>query len=254
MSRQRENILESEWWIITLAYLIMFVTLLAVFGLLSIFWGEYALFSLQDLWVSDPDILAGISKVWFIFVWGGAFTFIVGILLVGTPRTLSPGFVLGNGLWLSLNAGVFEELLYRWLRFSIAMIILPFLNLITFGILEWVYTVVLVPLANWATFGALSEYLFHPASWVIGAAIVSANGSFRDGHKKNGFIGWVNSWFIGMVFFYLMFNYGLQTAIVAHVLYDVVIFVIVALITSWQPVAQSRLWNYSPPRRTVRNY
>ena len=116
---------------------------------------------------------------------------------------------------------------------------LPFLNLITFGLLEWLYTNVLVPVANWATFGALSEFLFHPASWVVGAAIISANGFFRDGHKGNGFIGWVNSWFIGMVLFYLMLNYGLWTAIVAHILYDVVVFTAVAIATSWQPTMYS---------------
>lgn len=58
---------------------------------------------------------------------------------------------------------------------------------------------------------------------------MSASVSFRDQHEYLGWFGWINSWFMGMVFFWLLFNYGLFTAIAAHALYDMIILVMVAL-------------------------
>lgn len=255
MSRSKEqvNIHDVDAVTITYLYVRALLGMLGLFLVLCIFWGDYALFSINELWSRSSSPFEGLGKVWFIFVWGVAVTLLAGIITSRTPRDYSPGFVLGHGVWVSLNAGIFEELIYRWLRFSVAMITLPFFNFITFGLLKWAYESFLIPIADWATFGALHDYLFHPASWVIGAAIISANGSFRDGHEGNGFFSWVNSWFIGMVFFYLMFNYGLLTAIIAHVLYDVAIFVVSAFAMSWRPVARSYAWvnrsrNYSSTR------
>lgn len=75
-------------------------------------------------------------SVWFIFLWGGGMTLIMGFILINKPRRHFPGEVLIHGMWISLNAGVFEEIIFRWLRFAIAMIMLPFLNLITFGLFQ----------------------------------------------------------------------------------------------------------------------
>ena len=98
--------------------------------------------------------------------------------------------------------------------------------------MKWLYTAVLVPLANLVTLGALQPYLLsETTSWVLGAAIVTAAGAFRKAHEYLGYFGMVNAWFIGMVFFYLALNYGLITAIVAHILYDVIIFTLRALLS-----------------------
>jgi hypothetical protein len=249
-SKQTVDIFDVDAGMVTYLYIRTFIIMLGIFLVLSIFWGQYALFSIQDLSSQNANLFEGLGKVWFIFAWGVVVTLLAGIITSRMPRDYSPSYVLGHGIWVSLNAGVFEELIYRWLRFSVAMITLPFFNLITFGLLKWAYQTFLIPIADFATFGALHDYLFHPASWVIGAAIISANGSFRDGHEGNGWFSYVNSWFIGMVFFYLMFNYGLFTAIIAHVLYDVAIFVVSAFAMSWRPVARSYAWvnrsrNYS---------
>lgn len=254
MSRRKEkpDVFEMSWWVITGSYVLYFLIALALFGVLSVFWGQYVLFSIEDLWLNNPDILAGISKVWFLFAWGIVATLIIGILVRKASRTNDPGLIFGKGIWLSINAGFFEELIYRWLRFSVAMIVLPFLNLITFGLVKWVYEFILIPIANWVTVGALSEFLFHPASWVIGAAIISANGSFRDAHKANGLINAVNSWFIGMVFFYLMFNFGLVTAIVAHVLYDICVFTTMAITMSWRPAYSINPWTQMRHKRYLK--
>ncbi|HMO22056.1 MAG TPA: hypothetical protein PKC98_13950, partial [Candidatus Melainabacteria bacterium] len=57
--------------------------------------------------------------------------------------------------------------------------------------------------------------------------LISANSRFRDGHKYQGFLGWVNSWFLGMVFFYMTLTYGLVAAIAVHFLYDMIIFLVI---------------------------
>jgi len=225
-------------------YIKRVLIMLIPFGILMLFWGEYNLFPIGDIWMANGNVLEGLASVWFIFAWGATFVLVVSVtqLISGKRgnKKASSGEILLSGAWISLNAGIFEELEFRWLRFSIAMIILPFANFILFGfisgqmgLLHWAYEYFLVPLADFVTFGALQDFLFHPASWVVGAAIISANGKFREAHEKNSWFNSVNAWFIGMVMFYLMFNYGLFTAIVAHVLYDMVLFVVAATVNSW---------------------
>ena len=62
--------------------------------------------------------------------------------------------------------------------------------------------------------------------WFVGAALLSANAMFRNGHKYQGPIGIVNSWYIGMFLFWIMFQFGLIVAIIVHILYDVIVFTV----------------------------
>lgn len=108
------------------------------------------------------------------------------------------------------------------------MIMLTFFNWITFGLVHWFFANLFIPVANWLTFGALAPQLL-ATNWVLGAAIVSAAGDFRDAHKYLGLLGYINSWFMGMLLFWLMFRYGIFTAMVAHAIYDMILFVARAL-------------------------
>jgi len=107
------------------------------------------------------------------------------------------------------------------------------------GLLEWIHLNITAPIADWTTFGALHDQLYHPAGWLAGAAVLSANAGFRDGHKYQGILGYVNSWFLGMVFFWLMFTYGLLAAILVHFLYDLIIFAVTA---GMKAVADRNAW------------
>lgn len=82
------------------------------------------------------------------------------------------------------------------------------------------YTYIAGPLASMVTLGKMSNILFHPSGWAVGSALLSSNGFFRDGHKYLGLFGWINSWFIGMFMFWLLFEYGIVACIVVHFLYD----------------------------------
>jgi hypothetical protein len=243
---EKTNIMDIPWYEVTIYYLVGFGLTLLAFGVLNLFGGEYVVFSFSDLWSTDKGIGEGLVDVWFIFAWAIAVPLITGIILRNEPQTYSSGQYLGTGTWVSLHAGIFEELSYRWLRFSIALILLPFMNWILFGfmdgqmgLLRWTYESFFIPLANFTTLGALENYLYHPASWVIGAAIISANGKFQEAHEQNGWFNRINAWFIGMIMFYLMFNYGLLTAIIAHVVYDMMIFTMGAITNSWRPAYHS---------------
>jgi hypothetical protein len=192
-----------------------FISSAAFYWLLNHFWGEYVLMKLSDL--NKPFSLAGITQVWFIFAW------VLALSLVQSPVHYWEDklALTGRAIWLSLNAGFWEELIYRWLAFFWAMIMLPFFDWITFGFVHWCFQTIFIPVTNWLTLGAFTPQMTAP-NWVLGGAIISATASFRNAHASHGIFGWANSWFIGMVFFWLVLHYGLATAIVAHILYDLI--------------------------------
>lgn len=92
----------------------------------------------------------------------------------------------------------------------------------------WLYDVLAKPLADLTTFGYLHEQIYHPHSWAVGAGLLSANAFFRDGHKYQGLFGVINAWFGGMIFFWVLFHYGLVACMVVHFLYDFAIYATVA--------------------------
>lgn len=219
---------DISWYRLTGSYLLATTSSGLLYLLLNHFWDHTMVMNIEQL-IGDGLDWDGIGKVWFIFVWALAGTVLIASVLGQRHQSyLDVSTQVIKGLWVSLNAGVFEEIIYRLFGLLSAMTMLTFLNFITFGLVKWWYGVVAVPIANFFTLHALQPQLMEHG-WLLGAAIVSASVSFRDGHKHLGLIGWINSWFMGMVFFWLVFNYGLLTAIVAHVLYDVIVFTFQAL-------------------------
>jgi len=217
-----DDILEAHPVEVTLNYvLVSAAPILALYLLFRWLWGNSMLTTVTQLLAPGYNS-QGLASVWFIFVWGTVGTLLLTKLFGRDDYSYeSRGVRVLRGWWVSLNAGVFEEFVYRAWLFLIVMPVLQFVNFITFGLVEWVYSWWL-PVVNWATFGALEPQLLH-SGWLLGAAISMAASMFSDAHKYLGWIGYINSWFLGMIMFFLVFNYGLLTAIVAHVLYDVVV-------------------------------
>ena len=191
----------------------------------------------MGIWTSHGSMASGLQAVWFIFAWAIGLTLLTGLFraIRKEPRTHEPSRIFVKGTWLGLNAGFFEEIVYRWLMLFGAMITIKFFNIVTFGLVKWLYTIILIPLANWASFGLLDPQLGGAYGWLFAAAIVSANVQFRKGHEYLGLFGMINSWYLGLIMFYLVFNYGLWTAIVAHILYNLCIFWARSLTASMQP-------------------
>ena len=85
---------------------------------------------------------------------------------------------------------------------------------------------ILIPIANWTTFGMMEPILTDRSAPLFLFGIFAANIAFRNGHKYLGPIGFVNSWYIGMVMIYATVTYGILTAIVLHAVYDIIIAVL----------------------------
>lgn len=210
------------------AFLVMPVYLLStaivgvIYLILHHFWGNIMVLDIGELLRKEFHI-QNLHDVWLMFVWAIASTLLICLLSGRTASRLSRFEQIVRGIWVSINAGVFEEIIFRVFMFLNAMVILTFFNFITFGFVEWLYTAILSPVANFFTFYALDDQL-QGGGWLLGAAIISANVRFRNGHKHQGLLGMINSWFMGMVLFWLMFHYGIVAAITAHVLYDVLVF------------------------------
>ncbi|EKD52898.1 MAG: hypothetical protein ACD_61C00204G0001 [uncultured bacterium] len=170
------------------------------------------------------------------------------------------GFTLDNWLigWLSSIGWIGSLLSLPWFSLILAVVGINVLGLVAYAVIEskstglfisticlvilvivgifdftalliftkfW-YVKVMIPAINWLTLGKLSGQLFG-YSWMVGAALISANGKFQDGHSYQGCIGWVNSWVIGMLMFCFVFSFGLPFAMLIHALYDILIKVIV---------------------------
>jgi len=223
-----------------------------IYGAFQLFAGEWILLNPGDLWMPNADIAEAFARIWWLFAWGAGITFAAGLLPVikGLPRQYEPNEILTKGFWISLHAGLIEEILFRWFGFFVAMVVIHFVNVVGYGLVEFFYAWVLLPIANWATRGALEVQLLNRPEWIVGAAIITANGRFRSTHRRNGRFSYISSWFIGMVLFWLVFNYGLLSAILAHIGYNATVFATCAFTTAFQPEKAVNPSNHDPQPST----
>ena len=85
----------------------------------------------------------------------------------------------------------------------------------------WFCDRITLPIANFVTLHRLENILYsptYPKLFIYG--LVGANSSFKNGHKYQGIFGYFNSWIIGFILMYAMLTYGLTTAIIIHIIYD----------------------------------
>lgn len=137
--------------------------------------------------------------------------------------------IIVPGILISIYAGVSEEIDFRWLYFTLSILASKLANVCTFGLICWLQVHAWGPLLDWLTLGFLREYLVGLSVWPISAAIMAANGKFQDAHQYQGPSGMISSWYGGMFYFYIMLHYGLPIAILAHLSYDLMTFLIIYL-------------------------
>jgi len=212
---------------------------------LAVVIGLYLLFG----WWSDaPGFFAplhtykpmgyGLSAIWYVFAIGIIATAFKGLtsVIFRAPHTTDTSRFFTRGTWLALNAGVFEEIMYRWLRLIGAMAVLNILNVVTFGLVRLVVSYILAPIVNWASLGILDRPLAGHLGWLVAGGVVLASLRFKNVHrnteqspesKKTSFaniLGVLTSWYFNLFMFGLVFACGLWTAIVAHVLYELCVY------------------------------
>lgn len=206
---------------------------LIVIGIAKLWFPEAIPFRFFEFFNFRGTLWQAVSGAWPLFAWGiGITSFMVFTTRNGDDEVLNAERNLFVRFLLSIWAGVSEEILFRWLLFFSAIATVQLFNWLFFGwagfgIPEWIYTNIMGPVADFATLYFLHDILFNGFGWAVGAAVISANGRFRDGHAYQGFIGFVNSWFCGMFFFWIMFNHGLFASMIVHALYNLFIYLVI---------------------------
>lgn len=222
--------------------------LAATLALVAALWSAYIPYGPFELWVPKAGPLTWLAVALPGAAWG---TLLQGILELRRSRRMTkldvfdfplPTKILSDGTRVSLVAGVLEEIIFRWALFLLFLFLYAVLNFpfkaIGIDVDPLLHGMFLTPVADLFTFGMLHDVLYHDAGWHVGAAMLTANAFFRDGHKYLGKLGWANSWFMGMYFFWAALRFGLPAAIVAHALYDLTVFGTVAAAAS----ARRRGW------------
>ncbi len=228
MSEQRKERTTKQRCYLTQAFYAFFFVAIVEF-----IWPNATPFTFFGLWKPSGTVWQWLYAASPIFLWGSGVTAWRVFRTYNKPEENQHAeHILAGGFLISLWAGVMEEICFRWLIFLNTIIGALIVNYILlgfagFGLFEMMMVHVLMPVANFFTLGALAQYLDNRAMWSVGAGILMANAFFRDGHKYQGLLGWTNSWFLGMYFFYMMFTYGLPAAILVHFLYDMLIFAVV---------------------------
>lgn len=211
-------------------YLLTAIIGALVIAIVKYLWPKFIPLDVWNFWSSPSGIWEGVLAGWPILAWG-AFNGARSYIHVDREYAWgkSAGATFLAGLKKSLWGGITEEIAFRWLIHLGAMPGIALINYLLFGfagfgIPEWFHVNVWGALSNWTTFGMLEPQIFDPNNWFVGAAILYANALFREGHTYQGLFGYINSWFLGMGFFWIVFHYGLPAAIAVHVLHNLLIY------------------------------
>jgi len=172
---------------------------LIIIGIVMTFWPGTIPFRFFEFWKFDFNLGDALKTSWPLLIWA------IGINIVNVIRTHNhpklnqhAEILLVGGALISTWAGVVEEICFRWLIFYAQIVGYKVSNFLFFGwagfgLPEWVFNHFSGPVGNFLTLGYLQPYLFGGLGWAVGAAILSSNGQFRDGHLYQGFFGWLNS-------------------------------------------------------------
>ncbi|MCI5050795.1 MAG: CPBP family glutamic-type intramembrane protease [Candidatus Pacebacteria bacterium] len=212
-----------------------------LFGMIIIYpiWPSFFPYHpIKDFWETTGNLTEWFIGSKYLFIWA-VFWGLVGLFKNLGRNISNSSFTekIQQGFRNSLYAGFFEEILFRWILLYGIMITLYIGNWFLggflgedWGVIQWLHNLIKAPIANFFTFGYLESEINH-SLWYAGAAVIVTNGLFRDGHKYQGWFGWVNSWFGGMFLFYIMFNYGLIPAIIIHFSYNMTLYLFEAFVS-----------------------
>lgn len=187
--------------------------------------------------------VAGSASEWFLTAWV--------IWAIGIPlnlwkmgSTTNPPEVHAkaptipiSGFGTSLMAGIFEELVFRWILLYAALGLLWVINLGAFAFtgIELV-RLAIQPLTDLLVFllmnGVDGRLVNPPELWALGFAIFLSVLKFQQGHLYQGKTGFLFSGLAGLVFFRVMFVHGLLAAMVVHFSFDMMVFIML-LIDVW---------------------
>lgn len=134
-----------------------------------------------------------------------------------------------RGCWHVLLKGVMGELGFRWFFFYAGMIGVSVANYLLLGfagynLLQMLFTSIVFPAADFVTLHMLHTYLFQ-LPWTVGASMILTALPWwpRKHYLKYAVPTFLLTWWPGMFFFLLMLQYGLFTAILVRLVYEIMI-------------------------------
>jgi len=183
---------------------------------------------ISGFWFIHGNFSDWMKTGYYLFVWAVVINLISLCKRTEFTFEYGPKEIIKAGFIKSLLAGITEEILFRWIIFLGCMVSVYVVNWVLggfygseYGIIQWFNNLIKAPIADYFTLGLLHEQIMNN-KWYVGAALIISNGLFRDGHKYQGWLGFVNSWFGGMFLFFVMFKHGLLAAITLHFIYNAV--------------------------------
>lgn len=182
-----------------------------------------------------PQQVAG--DVWPVFAVGAVVALVSIPLGLDRLRLFAGQLSIMGWTWVPLVIvrtalqSAWEEVVYRWLLLYAwipGVVLLDHLvfGFAGFGLVHWLYVHAAGPLADFFTLHRLHFILFGAWGWTVGAAVIFADGRFRNGHAYQGWLGAIWSWFGGMALFLVMFRYGLVAAMLVHIAYNYMVYAI----------------------------
>lgn len=203
-------------------------------AVVNFWWPHIIPYEFFDLWKSKGTLADWLAAGTPMFIWAVVLNSAILFSTRNKPEQNKHAEAgLTVGLIRSVWAGISEEILFRWLIYMGAFATAACCNFLFFqgwwfhfGTTEWFQIHIAGPWADFTSNGYMREYLNNPTNWMMGAAIIASNTQFRDGHKYQGIVGVVNSWYGGLFLFYIMFKFGLPAAIVVHAGYDILCYVV----------------------------
>lgn len=149
--------------------------------------------------------------------------------LIDAIQPIPIRYQIGRAWMQATTTGVLEEVTFRWLVYGASIPLLLGLNFFFFGfagygIVKLLYVNFFNRIADIATLEFLHPYLFAASGWTTGAAVLSANGLFRNGHSYQGIFGLINSWFTGMFLFWIFFHHGLLACMLIHIIHNLIVY------------------------------
>ncbi len=201
-------------------YLVSSVLAILVIVAVKAIWPDVIPFGAFEFWTIRGTPADWLAASWPFLAWAFVLN-IIYVSFIGTARQHDLRSFVTDAPVVFLLATL-EELAFRWLLFLSAIVGVKVLNFLLLGFIpgwglyELLHVHVAGPLANLVTLGYLKPQILG-SGWAIGAALLSTNAFFRNGHAYQGPVGILNSWFLGMFMFWLTFKYGLVASIAFHI-------------------------------------
>lgn len=217
------------------------------------------------LWRTD-NLLEGMRNVWFLV----PLALLMTLLAFRTNPELGyvepPGDVLVKGVWRSAISGFFEELMYRWMAFFMAMAACGLLDRVVGGAISRFAIQTVWPAFDRVTASKFEQQLFG-ISWVVGGGMLVSTLWFYAVHQhwfnriklwfywrvtarllallgrpadtppgnNTDKVGFVTAVVTTLVFFWVFFNYGMLAAMIAHgLMYDGSVCLAEAFVMWWR--------------------